>query len=89
MVEELPTPPPADTTKSQGQSMDSTTGDTGSSSREPEVESASMAQPTPPIDTYQQAFPQICEFALLCDLPALVQYAELFDLKVTRTFTFH
>lgn len=80
MAQGPPTPPPTSTTEFQDQVRDSVTGGTGTSSGTPE-ENTSMARPTPVIDTYQQAFPQICEFALRGDFPALVQYAELSDLK--------
>jgi len=85
MAQGPPTPPPTSTTEFQDQVRDSVTGGTGTSSGTPE-ENTSMTRANPVVDSYQQAFPQICGFALRGDFPTLVQRAELSDLKVACTF---
>ncbi|KAG6334731.1 hypothetical protein ID866_4349 [Astraeus odoratus] len=79
MTQGPPTPPPSSTTEIQDQVRDAVASAAEGSSNT----SAESAPPTPaPVaDSYQQAFPQICDLASQSDFSALAQFSELSDLK--------
>ncbi|KAI6045600.1 hypothetical protein EDC04DRAFT_2888617 [Pisolithus marmoratus] len=78
MAQGPPTPPPTSTTEIQDQVRDAVLD---RSSDPPAERAPSPPLPGPPLDAYQQAFPNIYELAIQRDFSALAHYAETMDLK--------
>ncbi|KAH7889525.1 hypothetical protein F5I97DRAFT_1844907 [Phlebopus sp. FC_14] len=72
-----PTPPPTSTTELRDEARDSAVSTSKTSS--------SFSQfPPAAVDSYQQAFPQIYEFAMRNDFSAVAQLAQIHDLNGTN-----